>query len=645
VPHLSRCHSAAGRSIVMRKFFGWVFRGLDGLRKVLHLLVLLVIFGFVVGALSGSIPKLPNDAALVLKPEGEIVEQPSADPFELALAEARGMGGGETTLRDLTDAIDAARDDKRIKTLVIDFNAMTGAGQPTLDEFARSVTAFRKSGKKVVAISAFGYSRDTYYVAAHADEIYMDPKGLLILEGYERYRNYYKSALDKLGIDVNVFRVGTFKSAVEPWIRDDMSPEDREASQRFVNSLWESYLAAVGKARNLEPAAIRAYVDNFSPTVKAAKGDSAKVALDAKLVTALKTPLEIEKRIIELSSKDEDKESYQGVGLKDYLRIVRAEDKVSKHPDARIAVIIGSGEIVDGSGDGGVIASDSMIKLIRKARLDDDIKALVLRIDSPGGSAFASEQIYREINAFKATKRPVIVSMGDLAASGGYYIAAPADEIWASPATITGSIGIFGLFPTAPRAFEKLGIGVDGVGTTPLSGELRLDRPVGEAAAMLLQANIERGYEDFLALVAKGRSKTRDEIDAIAQGRVWSGRDALERGLVDKLGSLDDAVASAAKRAGLEEGKFERDYLEPEKSFAQELVTNFQVKTAALMLEALDVDSFGGFALGAVGLDAPTRVALQSARRDFGPIERSVLRFNRLAVADQLYAHCFCTPY
>jgi len=629
----------------MRKFFGWVFRGLDGLRKILHLLLLLVIFGFVVGALSGSIPKLPNDAALVLKPEGEIVEQPSADPFELALAEARGMGGGETTLRDLTDAIDAARDDKRIKTLVIDFNAMTGAGQPTLDEFARSVTAFRKSGKKVVAISAFGYSRDTYYVAAHADEIYMDPKGLLILEGYERYRNYYKSALDKLGIDVNVFRVGTFKSAVEPFIRDDMSSEDREASQRFVNSLWESYLVAVGKARNLEPAAIRGYVDNFSPTVKAAKGDSAKVALDAKLVTALKTPLEIEKRIIELSSKDEDKESYNGVGLKDYLRIVRAEDKVSKHPDARIAVIIGSGEIVDGSGDGGVIASDSMIKLIRKARLDDDIKALVLRIDSPGGSAFASEQIYREINAFKATKRPVIVSMGDLAASGGYYIAAPADEIWASPATITGSIGIFGLFPTAPRTFEKLGIGVDGVGTTPLSGELRLDRPVGEAAAMLLQANIERGYEDFLALVAKGRSKTRGEIDAIAQGRVWSGRDALERGLVDKLGSLDDAVASAAKRAGLEEGKFERDYLEPEKSFAQELVTNFQVKTAALMLEALDVDSFGGFALAAVGVDAPTRVALQSARRDFGPIERSVLRFNRLAVADQLYAHCFCTPY
>ena len=627
----------------MRKFFGWVFRGLDGLRKILHLLLLLVIFGFVVGGLSGSIPKLPNDAALVLKPEGEIVEQPSADPFELALAEARGLGSGETTLRDLTEAIGAARDDKRIKTLVIDFNEMTGAGQPTLDEFARAVTAFRKSGKKVVAVSAFGYSRDTYYVASHADEIYMDPKGLLVLEGYERYRNYYKSALDKLGIDVNVFRVGTFKSAVEPYIRDDMSPEDREASQRFVNSLWDSYLAAVGKARGLEPAAIRAYADTLSPTLKAAKGDGGKVALDAKLLTALKTPLEIEKRIIELSSKDEDNESYQGVGLKDYLRIIRAEDKVAKHPDARVAVIIGSGEIIDGSGDGGVIASESMVKRIRKARLDEDIKALVLRIDSPGGSAFASEQIYREINAFKATKRPVIVSMGDLAASGGYYIAAPADEIWASPATITGSIGIFGLFPTAPRTFEKLGIGVDGVGTTPLSGELRLDRPVGEPAAMLLQATIEKGYEDFLALVAKGRKKSRDEIDAIAQGRVWSGRDALERGLVDKLGSLDEAVAAAAKRAGLTEGKYERDYLDPEKSFAQELVTNLQVRSAALVLKAFDVDTFGG--LGLAGLDAPTRVALQTARRDFGPVERSILRFNRVAVADQVYAHCFCTPY
>jgi protease-4 len=309
-------------------------------------------------------------------------------------------------------------------------------------------------------------------------------------------------------------------------------------------------------------------------------------------------------------------------------------------------VIVGSGEIVDGGGGGGVIAGDDTAELIRKARLDKDIKALVLRIDSPGGSVTASEKIYREIVAFKRTKRPVVISMGDLAASGGYYISAPADEIWASPATITGSIGIFGLFPTAPRTFEKLGIGVDGVGTTPLSGELRIDRPIGPAASMLLQSTIEHGYEEFLALVALGRKKTRDDIDKIAQGRVWTGRDALRLGLVDKLGSLDEAVASAAKRAGLAEGKYERDYLEAEKSFAQQLLTNLEARAAALVLKTVNAEAFGGFGFGSVAtLDGPTRAAMLAARRDFGPIERSVLRFNRYAVQGQLYAHCFCTPY
>jgi len=630
---------------MLRKFFRGLFKGLDGLRKVLHLLVLLLIFGFVIGGLSGSIPKLPEDAALVIRPEGEIVEQPSGDPFELALAEARGSGSGETTLRDLVDAITAARDDKRIKTLVIDFDGMSGAGQPTLDEFARAVSSFRKSGKKVVA-TGLGFSRDTYYVAAHADEIYLDPQGLVVIEGYERFRNYYKSALDKLGVDINVFRVGTYKSAVEPYIRDDMSPADREASQAFVNSLWDSYVTAVAKARGLKPEELRGYAETVAERVRDAKGDTAKVALDAKLVTALKTPLQIEERVIALSSKDEEEETYRSVGLKDYLRVVRAEDKISKHPDTRVAVVVGSGEIVDGGGGGGVISGDATAELIRKARLDKDIKALVLRIDSPGGSVTASEQIYRELLAFKNTKRPVVISMGDLAASGGYYISAPADEIWASPATITGSIGIFGLFPTAPRTFEKLGIGVDGVGTTPLSGDLRIDRPVGPAASMLLQSTIEHGYEEFLGKVVAGRKKTRDEVDAIAQGRVWSGRDALRLGLVDKLGSFDEAVASAAKRAGLTEGKYERDYLEPDKSFAQQLLSNLQVEAAVLMLRAFDVDSMGGFALGGVaGLDAPTRAALTAARRDFGPIERSVLRFNRHALGNQLYAHCFCTPY
>jgi protease-4 len=619
----------------VKKVFGLLFRGLDGLRKILHLLLLLVIFGFIFGALQGSVPKIPSDAALVLRPEGEIVEQLSGDPLQLAIAEARGLGRDETLLRDLVDALHAAKGDPRIKTVVLEFDSMAGAGQPTLDEFARAVADFRKSGKKVIA-SGSGFARDTYYVAAHADEVYLDPMGLLVLEGYERYRNYYKDALDKLGVDINVFRVGTYKSAVEPYLRSDMSPEDREASQAFVNSLWETYLAAVAKARGLTPEALSAYVNTFTPQVQAAKGDTAKVALQAKLVTALKTPNEVERRVMELAGKDEDKDSYRGISFREYLRVARAENRVGKSADERIAVLVGSGEIVDADG-AGVISGDKMSSLIRKARLDEDIKALVLRVDSPGGSVAASEQIYREINAFKATGRPVVVSMGDLAASGGYYIAAPADEIWASPATITGSIGIFGLFPTAPRAVKNLGIGTDGVGTTPLSGELRIDRPIGPAASQLLQSVIEHGYEDFLARVSGGRKMTRDQVDAIAQGRVWSGRDAKRLGLVDNLGSLDDAVNAAAKRAKLVDGKWSRDYLEPDKNFAQQLVSSVRAWAARALLQGVD--------LGLSGVDTEALAALQAVRREFSPVEREMLRLRAGAVPGRLYAHCFCTPY
>ena len=620
----------------MRKFFSGLFRGLDGLRKVLHLLLLLVIFGFIFGAMGASGPKAPSDAALVLRPEGEIVEQLSGDPLELAIAEARGLGRDETRLRDLTDAMRAAKDDARIKALVIDFDRMGGAGQPTLDEFARAITDFRKSGKKVIA-QANAYGRDTYYVAAHADEVYLDPMGLVVIEGYERYRNYYKQALDKLGVDVNVFRVGTYKSAVEPWLRSDMSPEDREASQAFVNSLWETYVAAVAKARGLAPEAVLSYVNTLSPAVQAAKGDGAKVALQAKLVTALKTPREVEQRVMQLAAKDDDKDTYRGVSVNEYLKVARAEDRLGKPAEQRVAVLVGSGEIVDGGGMGGVISGDKMSDLVRKARLDKAVKALVLRVDSPGGSVLASEQIYREVQAFKATGRPVVVSMGDLAASGGYYISAPADEIWASPATITGSIGIFGLFPTAPRTFDKLGIATDGVGTTPLSGELRLDRPVGPAAATLLQATIEHGYEEFLGRVSKGRNKTRDQVDAIAQGRVWAGRDAKRLGLVDGLGSLDDAVNAAAKRAKLKDGEWSRDYLEPDKSFAQQLLSSVQVWGARTLLK--------GVSLGDGGVDLQALAALRAARSEFTPVEREVLRMRAGAVPGRLYAHCFCTPY
>jgi len=613
----------------VRSFFGYVLRGLDGLRKVLHLLLLLLIFGFVVGALRTSIPRLPAKAALLVQPEGEIVEQAAGDPFERAVAEARGLGNDETPLRDLTDVIDAARSDARIQALVLDFDAMSGGGQPTLDEFARAVDAFRKSGKKVIARGT-GFTRDTYYVAAHADEIYVEPLGFVMLEGYDRYRMYFKGAFDKFGVDMNVFRVGAYKSAVEPYVRQDMSEQDREESVAYLGSLWNTYLESVAKARGLKADDLRTRVASLADDVEAAAGDTSKVALQSKLVTGIKSSIEVEARVAELVGEDEEKGTYNAVQFADYLRVVRAEQKLRKEADARIGVLVASGEIVDGVQPSGTIGGSSTAELIRDARLDEDIRALVLRIDSPGGSVLASEQIYQELLAFRATGRPVVVSMGDLAASGGYYISAPADEIWANPATITGSIGIFAAFPTVNRALDKVGISVDGVGTTPLSGEFRVDRPVGPAAAKLLQATINRGYEEFLARVGAGRKKAREEVDAIAQGRVWSGVDAQRLGLVDRLGTFQDAVQAAAKRAGLAEGKYAIDYLEPDLSWAQELALN--VKTGAAR------------ALAGSWRASPDAPLLEAARR-LDPVQRELLRWSRLSSPGRLYAYCFCSAH
>ncbi len=616
----------------MRKFFTALFRFLDRFRKLLHLLLLLLIFGSVVSALRGSIPKLPVKAALVLRPVGEIVEQRSTDPIELAISEAQGTGRTETLLRDLTDALRSAKDDERVQAVVLELDAMQGSGQPTLEEFASAISQFKKSGKKVIATSEIGYSRDTYFIAAYADEIYLDPLGLVLIEGYDRYRNYYKSALDKLGIDVNVYKVGIYKSAVEPFLRTDMSAEDREASAAYLSSLWDSYVTHIAQARKLSREDILTYVNTLSPALQIAKGDGAQVALKAHIVTGIKSSLEVEQRVAALVGADEETGGYQSISLEDYLHSASSELGLSKSEDNHVGVIIAAGEIVDGAQSAGVIGGDTMSQIIREARLDKDLKALVLRIDSPGGSVLASEKIYRELLAFRATKRPIVISMGDLAASGGYYIAAPADEIWASPATITGSIGIFGLFPTANRALDKIGVGVDGVGTTPLSGEFRLDRPVGVAASTLIQSVIEHGYEEFLAHVSEGRNKSRDEVHAIAQGRVWAGRDAKRIGLVDNLGSMEDAIKAAAKRANLEEGEYSIDYRDPKLSWAQELAQSIKGSVISWVVKY-------------AGIDLQTSALLQIAHREMGSVEREVLRMNRLAVANRLYAHCFCTAY
>jgi len=610
----------------VRAFFGALWRGLDGLRKFLHLVVLLLLFGIVVGALRTTIPVLPSKAALVIRPEGQIVEQLTGDPFERALEKLQGSLRGETLVWDLTDAITAARDDARIQVLVLDLDRFTGAGQPTMQELTRAIGEFRAAGKQVIAQGSL-YLQAPYYLAAHADEIYVDPLGFVLIDGYDRYVMYYKGALEKLGVDMNVFRVGAYKSAVERYTRTDMSPEDREESLAYLGALWSGYQDEVQQARKLPADAISKYVAGMAASLAGQGGDAAKLALEAGLVTGIRTSIEVENELAELVGRDDDNDSFRSVEVDDYLRVVHAEEKLKGDGKPVVGVVVAAGEILDGFQPAGTVGGESTARLIREARLDDNVKALVLRIDSPGGSMFAAEQIHREIEALKAEGKPVIVSMGDVAASGGYYIAAPADEIWAQPTTITGSIGIFATIPTFDRTLDKVGVSVDGVGTTRLSGQLRIDRPLGKEAGQFLQATVEHGYGVFLDRVAAGRGKTREEIDSVAQGRVWAGVDARRIGLVDHLGGFDQALDAAAALAGVTEGEYEVEFIEPRLSWAEELA--LQVKTRVL-------EAFVG-----LGGKLPGSALVRMAKQ-FDPVAAELERWSRLSSANHLYAYCFC---
>jgi protease-4 len=607
----------------VRPFFVGLWRGLDGLRKLLHLIVLLVIFVCLIAVLRLGTPRIPAKAALVIAPEGDLVEQLAGDPVERAVEQARGDGHAETLLWDLTDSIHAAGSDRRIPVLALDLDKLDGATQPTLEELARAIREFRATGKKVIAYGT-ELTQERYYLAAQADEIYLDPMGFVLIDGYARYRMYLKDALDKLGVDVNVFRVGAYKSAVETYTRSSMSSEDREESRQYLGALWSSYQEAITRARKLAPDAVENYVDSLPKAVPAAGGDAPRVALAAHLISGVKSQLAVEHRLIEIVGEDETTGSFHAVSVADYLHVARAAKKLHAEGKPRVGVIVAAGDILDGDQPPGSVGGDSTSRLIRQARLDPDVKALVLRVDSPGGSVLASEEIYRELEALRKAGKPLVVSMSGYAASGGYYISAPADEIWASPATITGSIGIFAIIPTVDRTLGKIGVSVDGVGTTPLAGALRIDRPLGPDAKALLQAQISRGYDEFLARVSSGRKKTTGQIDAIAQGHVWAGTDALRLGLVDHLGSFDDAVKAAARRARLTQ--YAPEFIEPELTWTQELALALKTRVARAV----------------VGASSGQQLAFEHLARRLDPLTREVARLSQFTVPDRLYAYCFC---
>jgi protease-4 len=564
------------------KLLHWIWSGLDGLRKVLHLALLLVLFGALWAVFSRTIPLVPDKAALVIAPQGPLVEQLSGDAFERALAESLRQQPTETLLRDVVDAIEAAGKDNRISALYLDLSGMGGTGLAKLQEVGRAIAGFRESGKPVIAYGDF-YDQRQYYLAAHADEIYLDPQGILYVDGYANYGLYLKDAIDKLAIDWNIFRVGEYKSAVETFTRNDMSPEEREASLVWLGTVWGTYKDDVAKARGFEPQALQAYADDAVEALRRAEGSLARMALDAGLVTALEGRFVVEERLAAITGEDDNGGTYVGVGHQAYLANVRSQQALRRDPGPTVAVIVAAGEILPGEQPPGMIGSDTLAGQLRDARQDDTVKAVVLRIDSPGGSVFASEVIRREVAALRDSGKPVVASMSALAASGGYYIAMDADRIVASPATLTGSIGIFAMFPTFQRTLEKFGVHSDGVGTTALSGEFRGDRPLGETSREILQQSIEYGYRDFIGRVAKARDKTVEQVDAVAQGRVWAGAEAHDLGLVDELGSYQRAIDLAAELAGLD-GDFSVDYPTPPGRLGDAL--GLRIRTGAAVLLA-----------------------------------------------------------
>ncbi|HKS55468.1 MAG TPA: signal peptide peptidase SppA [Steroidobacteraceae bacterium] len=603
-------------------FFTFVWRALDALRKVMHLVVLLVTFLLIFAALSPSIPIVPHKAALVIAPQGTLVEQLAGDPFDRAIAELYGQQRAETLVRDLTDAIEAAKTDKRIEVLVLDLGHMSGGGVAKLEEVSAAVRDFRTSGKKVIAFGE-GYDQAQYYLAAQADEVYLDPQGLVLIDGFGYYRTFLKGVIDKLQVDVNVFRAGKFKSYTDQFSRSDMSEQEEEESLGWLNALWAQYQAGVVKARKLEPTAIADYANNFAASAKEQRGDLAAVALDKKLVTDLKSRREFEDELKAIVGEDEKEHTYRGIPHWNYLAAVRPTRALHLDGD-RIGVVVASGEILDGEQPPGTVGSDSLVRLLRDALHNDAIKAVVLRIDSPGGSMFASEVIRREIDALRDAGKPVVASMSSVAASGGYYIAMDANEIWASPATLTGSIGVFAVFPTVERTLGKFGITIDGVGTTPLADSLRLDRTLHDQAKEILQTSVEHAYSVFVDNVATARKKSFDDIDAVAQGRVWAGSDASQRGLVDHLGSYKDALNAAAKLAKLGDD-YKVEYIEPPLGWREAIALQSQALAARF-----------GRAV------APERQLIDGAKRWFAPLEEELARLSRFTDPKQVYYYCPC---
>lgn len=566
-------------------FFKWTWRVLNFVREMVlnlfFIFLVLVGVGIWMQIGNGSNSEQTARGALLLDISGVIVDKPSTNHRLGALG--RQLFGAssdrlqENSLFDIVNAIRQAKDDRNITGIVLDLKNFTGADQPSMRYIGKALREFRDSGKPVFAVGE-NYSQGQYYLASFANKIWLSPQGQVDLHGFATNGLYYKSLLDKLKVSTHVFRVGTYKSAVEPFIRDDMSPAAREADSRWIGELWQNYLHTVSANRQISPQQLFPGAQAIIDGLTSVGGDTAKYALDHKLVDALASSADVEKALTKQFGWSKTENNYRAISYYDY--------SLKKPVDngGTIAVIFANGAIMDGEETPGNVGGDTTASQIRDARLDPKVKAIVLRVNSPGGSVNASEVIRAELAAAKAAGKPVVVSMGGMAASGGYWISTPANYIVASPSTLTGSIGIFGVINTVENSLSSIGVHSDGVSTSPLA-EISMTKALSPEVQQMMQLSIEYGYKRFITLVAEARKRTPEQIDKIAQGHVWTGEDAKANGLVDSLGDFDDAVAKAAELAKLKQ--WHLDYYQDEPTVLDMVMDSMTGSVRAMLPEAI----------------------------------------------------------
>lgn len=570
---------------IIAGIFRWTWRLLNFIRElILNLFLVLLILvgvGIYLSFQSSSTSTAPARGALLVDLSGVVVDQPSVNnrvrQWGRELLGASSSRLQENSLFDVVDSIRKAKDDKNIIGMVLQLNDFAGADQPSLRYIGKALREFRDSGKPIFAIGD-SYNQTQYYLASYANKVYLSPQGAVDLHGFATNNLYYKSLLDMLKVTTNIFRVGTYKSAVEPLIRDDMSPAAREADSRWIGGLWQNYLETVAANRQLTPQQLFPGAAGVLSGLQAAGGDTARYALDNKLVDELASRTAIENQLVKTFGWDKQANDFNAISIYDY------QPKPDANQGGKIAVVFANGAIMDGPQTPGNVGGDTTAAELRQARLDPAVKAVVFRVNSPGGSVSASEVIRSELAAVRAAGKPVVVSMGGMAASGGYWVSTPADYIIASPSTLTGSIGIFGIINTYEKTLDTLGVHTDGVATSPLA-DIAVTKALPQEFSQMMQLNIENGYKNFLDLVAKSRKMTPQQVDQIAQGHVWLGSDAKANGLVDQLGDFDDAVKKAAELAKLQQ--WQLDWFVDTPSLSDMVLSQFGVSIHAMLPAAI----------------------------------------------------------